>query len=86
MDDLPEPPPTDQQREAAVARLTEHIGAGHLTLAEFDERTRAGYQVTSAAELARITADLPALGSPQPSRPAPRRWLVSLFGGADITG
>jgi len=26
--DLSEPAPTDQQREAAVARLTEHIGVG----------------------------------------------------------
>jgi hypothetical protein len=84
--DLPEPPPTDQQQEAAVARLTEHIGAGHLTLAEFDERARASYRAGSAAELARVTADLPALDAPQPARPAPRRWLVSLFGGADITG
>jgi len=33
-----------------------------------------------------VTADLPALDDPQPARPAPRRWLVSLFGGADITG
>ena len=84
--DLPEPPPTDQQREAAVARLTEHIGAGHLTLAEFDERARASYRAGSAAELARVTADLPAPDAPQPARPTPRRWLVSLFGGADITG
>ncbi len=86
MADLPEPAPTDQQREVAVARLTEHIGAGHLTLAEFDERARASYQAASAAELARVTADLPALDAPQPARPTPRRWLVSLFGGADITG
>ena len=84
--DLPEPPPTDQQQEAAVARLTEHIGAGHLTLAEFDERARASYRAGSAAELARVTADLPAPDAPQPARPTPRRWLVSLFGGADITG
>ncbi|HYZ10094.1 MAG TPA: DUF1707 domain-containing protein [Pseudonocardiaceae bacterium] len=86
MSDLPEPPPTDQQRDAAIARLTEHIGAGHLTLAEFDERAQDSYRATSAAELARVTADLPALDTPSPARPVPRRWLVSLFGGADITG
>jgi len=73
--DLPEPPPThpptDQQPEAAIARLTEHIGAGHLTLAEFDERVRDSYRATSTAELARFTADLPALDTPSPARPAP---------------
>lgn len=86
MADLPEPPPTDQQRETTVARLTTHTGAGHLTLAEFDERARASYQAASAAELARVTADLPALDGPRVARRQPRRWVVSLMGGSTVAG
>ena len=80
------PAPTDQDREAVVARLTEQTGAGRLTLAEFDERARRAYSASSRAELAAVTADLPAPTAPVPARRRARRWAVAVLGGSTIGG
>ena len=78
----------DDDRAEITQRLTEHVGAGHLTLTEFDERLRRLHGTSDRAELAAVTADLPAIRTTttQPARRAPRRWLVSLFGGSSLTG
>ena len=86
MTEVPPTPPSDDQRQAVVARLTEHTGAGHLTLGEFDDRARRAYLATVAADLAAVTADLPALGRPAGPERRARRWVVSLLGGATVSG
>jgi hypothetical protein len=80
------PAPTDEDREAVVARLTEHTGAGRLTLAEFDERARRAYLASTDAELAAVTADLPTPTAPVPARRRARRWAVAVLGGSTIGG
>ncbi len=81
-----ETPPADGDREAVVARLTEHIGAGHLTLAQFDERARRAYAATSRDELMAVTSDLPSPTVPAHGRRRARRWVVALLGGSTLTG
>lgn len=78
----------DDELAEITQRLTEHVGAGHLTLTEFDERLRRLHAATDRGELVAVTADLPALrpATPPATRRAPRRWLVSLFGGSSLTG
>lgn len=84
--DTSETPPVDNDRDAVVARLTEHIGAGQLTLAEFDERARRAYLARSRGDLAAVTADLPVPTAPLHVRRPARRWAVALFGGSTIAG
>lgn len=57
----------DVERERAVARLGEHVGAGRLDLGEFDERSARAYGARTRADLDAVFADLPA------AAPAPRR-------------
>ncbi len=86
MTEVPPTPPSDDQRQAVVARLTEHTGAGHLTLGEFDDRACRAYLAAVDADLAAVTADLPALGRPAGPERRARRWVVSLLGGATVSG
>lgn len=80
-------PPSDEERVQFVQRLTEHVRAGHLTLGDFDERVQRVYGATGRADLLLATRDLPALTAAAPtSRPASRRWLVSVFGGSTVSG
>src|SRR5690348_7093389 len=57
----------DNEREAAVARLSDHAAAGRLTVAELEERIDRAHAAVHADELRALEADLPA-----PHRPAPR--------------
>jgi hypothetical protein len=68
---------SDAERERAVDRLREASTQGRLTLEELAERTQLAYTARSHAELAVVTADLPALSVPAP--PARRRWVVGIF-------
>lgn len=71
-------------REAVAGQLREHHAAGRLTMDEFRARLDAAYSAMTAGELARVTADLPAVGaagwagtrSPggSPARAGRRRW------------
>jgi Domain of unknown function (DUF1707)/Cell wall-active antibiotics response 4TMS YvqF len=77
---------SDAEREAAVERLRDASVEGRLTLAELTERTEAAYLAQTHAELAQITADLPA-GAARPAFPetsAPkgkaRKWFVAVMG------
>ncbi|MCF6734775.1 DUF1707 domain-containing protein [Blastococcus sp. KM273129] len=60
---------SDAERAAVAAGLQRAHDAGQLDLAEFDERVRAAWGARTRGELARVTADLPALPPP----PGPRR-------------
>jgi hypothetical protein len=51
----------DADRAAVASVLGEHMAAGRLTLAEYDERVTRAYAAKTYGELAELTADLPAL-------------------------
>jgi hypothetical protein len=53
---------SDGDREAAAARLNQAAGDGRLTLQEFSERLDRAYAACTRAELAPLTACLPAIG------------------------
>jgi hypothetical protein len=59
----------DNDRAAVAEELFRAHADGRLTLAEYDERTRAVYEARTYAELNALTADLPHDASP----PAKRR-------------
>lgn len=73
---------SDPEREAVVARLQEAASEGRLSLGEFSERTEAVYTASTRGELARLTADLPAVQQyhhPSPVRSAaPQRFNAIL--------
>jgi len=67
---MPEPHlrAADADRAAVATLLGEHMSAGRLTVAEYDERLARAYAARTYGELAELTADLPA---PRPvERPA----------------
>jgi Domain of unknown function (DUF1707)/Cell wall-active antibiotics response 4TMS YvqF len=59
----PEVRASDADREAVITRLQAALGEGRINLDEFGQRAEAVYAATTTAELARLTADLPAQGS-----------------------
>src|SRR4029077_12576590 len=59
----------DAEREAVAEQLREHYAAGRLTIEEFRSRLDAAYAAATAADLRRVTADLPSAG-PSPAGPA----------------
>jgi Domain of unknown function (DUF1707) len=66
---MPEPHlrAADTDREAVTHRLGEHMAAGRLSLAEYEERSARAWAAKTYGELADLTADLP----PEPAaRPA----------------
>ncbi len=52
---------SDQDREHIVRLLGEHMSAGRLSLAEFEERVEVAYAATHMADLDRMMVDLPAI-------------------------
>ena len=60
---------SDVERSAVQADLQRAHDAGQLDLQEFDERVQAVWAARTRGDLARVTADLPALPPP----PGPRR-------------
>ena len=70
----------DEERLAVVEQLRVHLGAGRLTLDEFEERTGQALAARTVGDLVPLTADLPALrsgphGPPVRQRPAAARPL-----------
>jgi class 3 adenylate cyclase len=64
---------SDADRERVAARLRDHYGDGRLNDDDLSERVDAVYRAGTMAELARLTADLPA--PPRPPRPRRRSAL-----------
>jgi hypothetical protein len=58
----------DAERERAVSRLGEHVGAGRLDLSEFESRSAAAYAARTRADLDAVFADLPAGRTPAAPR------------------
>ena len=52
----------DAEREAVAEQLREHYATGRLTMDEFRSRLDAAYSAVTAADLRRVTADLPSAG------------------------
>lgn len=50
----------DAEREQSVAALGRHLGAGRLTMAEFESRLDVVYAARTRGELDEVLADLPA--------------------------
>ncbi len=50
---------SDAERNAVVRRLERAMRDGRITLAEFDERSRADYAARTVGELTVLTEDLP---------------------------
>ncbi len=66
---------SDEQREAAIARLGAALGEGRLEMAEFEERAGAVAAARTGAELATVTADLP-MSAAERKRRDVREWLA----------
>lgn len=62
----------DAEREQAVQSLGEHLRAGRLTVAEYDERLEQAFAARTEAELTPLFVDLPG-GSPRSVPPPPPR-------------
>ncbi|HEX3786776.1 MAG TPA: DUF1707 domain-containing protein [Pseudonocardiaceae bacterium] len=64
---------SDDDRQKVVQALQEQVGAGRLTLPEFEERTDRAYAATTVGELRELTADLPIEVFPQ-AAPQAQSW------------
>lgn len=84
--DPPDVRASDEERDEVVSRLSEHAVTGRLTLDELEERIGLAYAATTRAELAKLTADLPATTQPPEGRRHPTRWAVALMGGVEKKG
>lgn len=74
---------TDRQR--ALSELTEHFGAGRLTLPEFEQRSAAAAAAGTMGELGELFVDLPIgrpAAEPLPPRTGPPATVV--VGGAAV--
>jgi len=63
-----------EEREQAVQLLAQHLSAGRLELAEFEERVSAVYAARTAAQLAALFRDLPGPLPPMPGYRAERGY------------
>jgi hypothetical protein len=72
---MPEPHlrAADADRTAVATLLGEHMAAGRLTVAEYEDRLARAYAARTYGELAELTTDLPPLPSLRPANPAAAR-------------
>jgi class 3 adenylate cyclase len=79
---LPEPVhgvrATDADRERVVARLRTAAGEGAIDLDELEQRIAVVYEVRTAAELSKVTADLPMVPPPPGAKPPKHRHPLVL--------
>jgi hypothetical protein len=63
----------DSDRERTAEQLRAHCAAGRITSDELDERLSAAYSAVTLADLAALSADLPALGMADAATTEPTR-------------
>ena len=56
----------DADRDRVVAVLGQHLGLGHLTMHELENRLDTAYAARTRGELDAVLAGLPAIGPPRP--------------------
>jgi hypothetical protein len=81
--------PTPEDRDKVTAKLCDHFAAGHLELDALEQRLAAVDEAGSAAELAKLTGDLPVLATVQPlavEPPAGTGWALAFMGGSTRKG
>ena len=61
----------DTDRAAMATLLGEHMAAGRLTVAEYEDRLGRAYAAKTYAELDELTTDLPPLQAARPAEPRP---------------
>ncbi len=70
-------PALQQRRQTAIDALVRHYAADHITVEEFEQRVDVAHRTQDPAELARLTADLPALqATTQPPLPEADRLIL----------
>jgi hypothetical protein len=74
----------DTDRDAVAHRLGEHMTAGRLTVAEYEDRVARAYTAKTYGELADLTNDLPS--SRPATRPAPQPAATGPCGAAPWGG
>ena len=62
----------DADRDRVVAMLGQHLGLGHLTMQELENRLDTAYAARTRGELDAVLAGLPAIGPPRPLPPPPQ--------------
>jgi hypothetical protein len=79
---------SDAERDATLRTLGDHAAVGRLTLDELEERSGRALTAKTRGELATLTSDLPAGGTPglAPSVKKPVRWMVSIMSGSHRRG
>jgi len=70
----------DLERDHVVHQLRTHLGAGRLTLDEFEERAARALAARTVADLVPLTADLPAVRTGQKGPPIRQRERRSVEG------
>jgi hypothetical protein len=73
---------SDADRDHVAELLGDHVAAGRLTAAEFEQRLNRAYAARTDGELAEIVRDLPVLAQPD-QHAKPRRWFVSIMGSSN---
>jgi hypothetical protein len=66
---------SDADQHAAAEQLVRHVGAGRLSLDEFDQRVRAVWAAQTHGDLHLLFADLP---QPVPVSQPPRLELIAI--------
>jgi hypothetical protein len=76
---------SNADRELVLAALQRHTAAGRLTLDEYSDRVEKTLHAATFADLAEVTADLPAEVADPANDPAHGRSLLNAFALAAVT-
>ncbi|MGH3153627.1 MAG: DUF1707 SHOCT-like domain-containing protein [Streptosporangiaceae bacterium] len=77
---------SDAERDDTLRTLGDHAAVGRLTLDELEERSGRALTAKTRGELATLTSDLPASGTPGPAGKKPVRWMVAIMSGSHRRG